>query len=133
MWLKFNFYLVVIDWKIKRLNSVKSFNWRYIKDLVMLIRLILSFHTIVLRSERQNKLCAMFVLCKAYFKSGKSVWYYFILYDFSGKFSYYLVRFSWLCLSFGFISLITLFGLISLIVFCIVWFDFLTLTLQGLK
>ena len=133
MWLKFNFYLVVIDWKIKRLNSVKSFNWRYIKDLVMIIRLILSFHTIVLRSERQNKLRAMFVLCKAYFKSGKSVRYYFILYDFSGKFSYYLVRFSWLCLSFGFISLITLFGLISLIVFCIVWFDFLTLTLQGLK
>ena len=133
MWLKFNFYLVVIDWKIKRLNSIKSFNWRYIKDLVMIIRLILPFHTIVLRSERQNKLCAMFVLYKAYLTSGKSVWYFFILYDFSGKSSYYLVRFSWLCLSFGFISPITVFGLISLIVFCIVWFDFLKLTLQGLK
>ena len=38
-----------------------------------IIRLILSFHTISLRSDKKNRFCVMFVVYTSYLKLGKSV------------------------------------------------------------
>ena len=80
----------------------------YVKDLLMIIRLILSFHTIGLGSDRQNKYCAMFVLYTSYLKSGKTVCYH----------SFYFVGFLQLIVLGSGIMFISC-GLISLVTLCI--------------